>query len=78
MDAGEKLTFLSLIRIFFFHDFCIAKNSSLMSIPKLNVPAIKENSKEKTCGSHSYLRTPFLCLEVIWNNKTQIQALSIF
>ena len=59
MDAGEKLMFLSLIRIFF-HDFCIAKNSSLLSIPKLNVPTITENCKEKACGSHSYLRTPFL------------------
>ena len=59
MDAGEKLIFLSLIRIFF-HDFCIAKNSSLLSIHKLNAPAIKENFKEKTCGSHSHLRTPFL------------------
>ena len=44
----------------FFHDFCIAKNSLLLSIPKHNVPAIKENCKEKTCGSHSYLRMPFL------------------
>ena len=54
MDAGEKLIFLSSIRIFF-HEFCIVKNSSGLSIPKLNVPAIKENCKEKTCGSHSYL-----------------------
>ena len=58
-DAREKLIFLSLITIFF-HDFCIAKNGSLLSIPKLNVPAIKEDFKEKTCGSHSHLRMPFL------------------
>ena len=68
MDSAAKLIFLSLIRIFF-HDFCIAK---------LNVQAVKENCKEKTCGSHSYLRTPFLRLAVIWNKKTQKQALRTF
>ena len=46
-------------------DFCIAKNSSLLSIPKLNVVAIKENCKEKTCGCHSYLRMAFLLMEAI-------------
>ena len=47
MDAEEKLMFLPLIRIFF-HDFCIAKNSSLMSIPNHSVLAIKEDCKEKS------------------------------
>ena len=41
MDAGEKLFFVFTKD--FFYDFCIAKNSSLSSIPKLNVPAIQKN-----------------------------------
>ena len=53
MDAGEKLMFLFLEGLFY--DFCIAKNSSLLSIPKLNVLAVKENCEEKCCGSHSFL-----------------------
>ena len=63
MDAGEKLFFV--LTKDFFYDFCIAKNSSLSSIPKLNVPAIQKNWKEKTCGNHSYLRMSFLLMEVI-------------
>ena len=42
------------------NDFCILKKSSLLSFPKLNILAIKENCKEETCGNHSYLRTSFL------------------
>ena len=68
MDAEEKRMFLSLIYIFF-HDFCIAKYSSLLSIPKLNVLAIKENCEEKTCACHSYLRMAFLLMEDIYNSR---------
>ena len=63
MNAEEKCMFLSLIQILFL-DFCIAKNS-LLSIPKLNVLAIKENCEEKTCGCHSYLRMVLLLMEAI-------------
>ena len=63
MNAEEKCMFLSLIQILFL-DFCKAKNSSL-SIPKLNVLAIKENCEEKTCGCHSYLRMVLLLMEAI-------------
>ena len=63
MNAEEKCMFLSLIQILFL-DFCKAK-ISLLSIPKLNVLAIKENCEEKTCGCHSYLRMAFLLMEAI-------------
>ena len=45
MDAEAKHMFLSLILIFFY--VFIAKNSSLLPIPKLNVLVIKENCEEK-------------------------------
>ena len=48
MDAGKKLFFV--FNKDFFYNFCITKNSSSLSIPKLNVPAIKENCIEKNCG----------------------------
>ena len=64
MNAEERCMFLSLIQILFL-DFCIGKNSLLLSIPKLNVLAIKENCEEKTCGCHSYLRMAFLLMEAI-------------
>ena len=67
MDAGEKLVFV--LHMNFSYDFCIAKNSSLLSIPKLNVVAVKENREEKTCGSHSFLRMLFLLVEAIWNSR---------
>ena len=63
---------------FFFHDFCIAKNSSLWLIPKLNPLAIKEKCKEKICASHSYLRMPFFLVEAICNKKSQKQATGNF
>ena len=64
MNAEEKCMFLSLIQILSLN-FCIAKNSLLLSIPKLNILAIKENCEEKTCGCHSYLRMVLLLLEAI-------------
>ena len=64
MNDEERCMILSLIQILFL-DFCIAKNSLLLSIPKLNVLAIKENCEEKTCGCHSYLRMAFLLMEAI-------------
>ena len=53
----------------FVRDFCIAKYSSLLSIPKLNVLAVKENCDEKTCGSHLFLRMLVLLVEAIWNSR---------
>ena len=64
MNDEERCMFLSLIQILFL-DFCIAKNSLLLSIPKLNVLAIKENCEEKTCGCHSYLRMVLFLMEAI-------------
>ena len=59
MDAGEKLVFV------FNKDFCLAKNSSNLWIPKFSSLTIKEKCEEKTCGSHSFLRKPFLLVEAI-------------
>ena len=67
MGAEENRMFLSLIQ-YFFHDFCIAKNGSLLSISKLNVLAIKEKREEKTCGCHSYLRMAFFLMDTIQNS----------
>ena len=44
MDARKKTYVFVFIKVFF-HDFWIAKSSSLLSILKLNVPAIKEKAK---------------------------------
>ena len=70
MDAREKLMFF-ILNIKFFHDFCIAKNSSLLSISKHNVLAVKENWEEKTCGSHSFFKMLFLLVKAIWNSRRQ-------
>ena len=64
MEAEEKRMVLSLTRIFF-DAFCIAKNSSLLSIPKPNVLVIKENCEGKTCRCHSYLRMAFSLIGAI-------------
>ena len=61
----QRKAYVFGFNIDFFHDFCIAKNTSLLSIPKLNVLAIKENCEEKTCGCHSYLRMAFILMEAI-------------
>ena len=54
----EKMLWKTYVFVFdkdFFYDCCLAKNSSLWSIPNFNHLTIKENFEEETCWGHSYL-----------------------